>query len=531
MVFFVGAGVSMAGNTGMPSTPSLIYHLLTDSLVYSGAFDTELDSYTALLKTLSGKLGFEITLNDFWQICSCATSNLYLSFAELENKCKPNCAHTFLAHWLATKGSVVTTNYDRMIEREWEKISKPIKCCYQDKGTNSFANWHEDLQKGACLFKIHGSLDNPDSCLGALEHVRTMLVGSRAELLVNIMQNRPLCFVGWRGIDPDIPPLLSSAMNDRNPSLPIFWIHYEGNHPGSRPLDLCLEEMPSLIRPLANKNPISTDADRAFGEMLQWLGINREPNYSREPFSFDFQKAVGQCAKTGVTRMVGIALRRSEKLNIARHVLHAALRLAETPEERSAALEELSLLSYVEGKTSEARKWLSRARKVIGEKSDGRPDFGVLSQTIAALNHRPWLIFVVPKQLRQYRRDLEIFRKRSMDIKSVALYFSLYQLCRGRLRFKLLRWLGRYVPPLVEWIMRPFDIAQSTIGDATDIHLHSRIDVLASRAVALAYFLRCEDAREDVLEIDRLIAILNDSAREDYWKSQRREIEGRCGIR
>ena len=194
LVFFVGAGASMAGNTGMPSTPSLIYQLLLDSLAYSQAFDGEFESYKSILKEISSKLGFEITLNDFWQICREATASLYSDFAALETQCKRNRVHTFLANWLATGGTVVTTNYDRLIEREWAEISNSVKSLYQENGSHSFATWREDLQNGGCLFKIHGSLDEPSSCLGALEHVGTQLSGNRAELLLDIMRSRPIMF-------------------------------------------------------------------------------------------------------------------------------------------------------------------------------------------------------------------------------------------------------------------------------------------------------------------------------------------------
>ncbi len=123
LVFFVGAGASMAGNIGMPSTPNLIYHLLLDSLTYSDAFDDDIESYKSLLDEVSRNLGFEITLNDFWQICPDATFSLYEAFANLEAQCVPNRVHTFLAHWLASNGTVVTTNYDRLVEKEWAKIS------------------------------------------------------------------------------------------------------------------------------------------------------------------------------------------------------------------------------------------------------------------------------------------------------------------------------------------------------------------------------------------------------------------------
>jgi NAD-dependent SIR2 family protein deacetylase len=534
LVFFVGAGASMAGNSGMPNTYTLIYQLLLDSLTYSKAFNDELEIYKSSLKEISSKLGFEITLNDFWQICREATASLYSDFAELETQCKANRVHTFLANWLATSGTVVTTNYDRLIEKEWGKISPSTKSLYRDNGSNSFSNWKGDLHNGSCLFKIHGSLDEPSTCLGALEHVGTQLTGNRAEFLKEIVQNRPLCFVGWRGVDPDIPPLLRNTLEKRDPVLPIFWIHYEGWPPGSLTLDESINGMTELVRPLTSQNPILTDADRAFGEMLRWLGNTRKGNRSREPLAFDFRSSVNQCTKTGVTRMVGIALRRGGILEDAKRVLEVALELAETNEDQVDVLQEISLLHQQKGgrKTDKSRRYLTKARKALGNQTDPwrqlNTDFGILSQTIVALGNRPWLLFRVPGLFRQYRRDIDLFRQRTNDQETAALHESLYHLYLGRFRFKVFGTLVMFLTPLTDWIVIPFDIARSTIMDAKDINIHSRIDVLAYRAVALGHLGRCEDAKEDVPEIDRLIAIFNDGARTEHWQNQKREFIDQC---
>lgn len=536
LVFFVGAGASMAGSTGMPSTPNLIYQLLLDSLTYSEAFDGEFEIYKRTLKEISTKLGFEITLNDFWQICREATASLYTAFAELETKCSPNRVHSFLAHWLNISGTVVTTNYDRLVEHECTNISNSAKVFYQENGSNSFATWRENLQKGGCLFKIHGSLDEPSSCLGALEHVGTQLTGSRAELLTEIIKSRPLCFVGWRGADPDIPPLIKGALEARNPSLPIFWIHYEGDPPGSLTLGKSIDGMSELVKPLAVQNPILTDADRAFDEMLGWLGIERKPNRSREPLDFDFRNSVSKCTKTGVTRMVGIALRRGRKFDAAEQVLNAAFSLAKTNEEQSAALQELSLLHQQIGgrKTDKSRRYLSKARKTLENQPDPwqrlNADFGILSQSIVALKNRPWLLLRIPGLFRQYRQDIDLFRQETTDQETAALHESLYHLYQGRLRFKVFGFVAvtKVLSPLINWIIAPFDIARSTIVSAKDISIHSRIDILAYRAVALAHLGRCDDAKAEMTEIERLIAIFNDGARTEHWGNQKREIEKLC---
>ena len=173
LVFFIGAGASIAGNTGMPSTSTLLYNLLQQALSLSGKFNSDQGDLSATLKDISSSIGFEITLNDFWQICRKATGLLYQSFSDLEEKCIPNRVHSFLGYWLSTGGTVITTNYDRLIECEWAKTDSAIQTIYREEGLNSFEEWEKDLARGGTLFKIHGSLDGPDSCLGALEHVGT----------------------------------------------------------------------------------------------------------------------------------------------------------------------------------------------------------------------------------------------------------------------------------------------------------------------------------------------------------------------
>jgi hypothetical protein len=90
LVFFVGAGASIAGNTGMPSTPSLLFQLLVQALSYSGSFTSELNELSIIIKDVSSRIGFEITLNDFWQICGNATAQIYQAFSDLATWCRPS---------------------------------------------------------------------------------------------------------------------------------------------------------------------------------------------------------------------------------------------------------------------------------------------------------------------------------------------------------------------------------------------------------------------------------------------------------
>lgn len=234
--------------------------------------------------------------------------------------------------------------------------------------------------------------------------------------------------------------------------------------------------------------------------------------------------------------MVGIALRRSAKYKEAEQVLNIALELSETPGERAAALQEIALLKQqLTGReTDQAQQSLCLARKALKVTPDPRlqlnTNFGLLSMSIINIKSRPWLSLVIPGLFRKYRASIELLRHQGIDEQSVALHESLLYLYRGRLRFKLFGWLATLIGPLADWIIAPFDFARSHIDQAKEISLHSRIDVLGYRAVALAYLRRCRDIKQDLDEVSRLIMLLKDDARTQHWSKQRDVIQHHCNL-
>ena len=319
---------------------------------------------------------------------------------------------------------------------------------------------------GGCLFKIHGSLDDPSSCPGALEHVGTQLTGNRAELLMNIVQNRPICFVGWRGDDPDIPPLLHSAMAGRDASLPIFWVHYEGDPPGKFNLENNMEEMSSFIKPMANQYPILTEADRAFGETLPWLGVKRDPNLNREPMSFDFLITINQsmhedrCYAHGwhcpaPRRGNGHGRTSFEHLLITgkdqgRAFCRPRRNIIVAPAERGEKGGQIQKISFP------GTEITLRATGFLDAIEHGLRDFIANG---CYFEKQSLLLLKIPGLFGQYRRDLDDFRSRTNDRESAALHESLYLLHQGRLRFKVLGWLAKIIRLLAGWIRGPFDTA------------------------------------------------------------------------
>lgn len=343
-------------------------------------------------------------------------------------------------------------------------------------------------------------------------------------------------FRGWGGLDPDIPPLLAELSAVRSISAPIFWIHYHGSPPKEpRSLDVATEGIPTQLRKFASDKPILADADRFFGGLLNWMGVLRDPNPGFEAMIPDFSQALRHCSRSGLARFIGIALRRADKFRLASEALEVAKELAGTAEERAAATQEIALLSWARntgGDKTEARRLVQKASNAQKSSSDLlaslNTDFGLLSMTVLALKSRPWLILRIPELFRRYERHIQQLKNESTSKESVALHESLLHLYRGRFRLELFGWMAVVAKPISDWILRPFDIARNMIDGARDIHLHSRIDVLSTRAIALARFGHCQDAWKDVPEIGRLIAVLKDEARANHWKKQRQELEYWC---
>jgi hypothetical protein len=533
LVFFVGAGASAAGSTNLPTSATLLRNLLMECLNATGHLGSKHD-FEKVIEGISDKIGFEITLNDFWQICRDATALIFDALADYEEDCEPNAVHTFMSRWLISGGTVLTTNYDRLIERAWKREIPKTSVIYKMTGRYSFSNWQSSIHQGGTLFKLHGSLDDPSSCLGALEHVTTQISGHRANLLEEIVRTRPLCFVGWSGVDPDIPPLFESLLSSRDPALPSFWIHYEGSSPGNKTIEDAIERTSPAIVKYASDKPILTDANRAFNQLSSLLSQTSSPQLPSSASKLDLSKSVRTCSLSALARFVGIILRRSGCLKEAEILLNSALALHPSPEEESAVIQEILLLNREQkaAKSSLPLKMLSDARKSLGKKPDIHLllniDFGKLSMTVSDLSTKPLTILRVPKLFLAYKKDIERLRKKSIDPESVALHEALLNLYCGRVRLHLLGWLRFFGPIAGRLILPPFNSARILIESAKDVHIHSKIDILSYRSIALSRLGYCKEATQDITEIDRLIVIFKDEAREKFWRDQKSEIEQSC---
>jgi hypothetical protein len=525
LVFFVGNGISSVAS-GL-SVPDLTAALVASASAKAGLDPPRLDG---------AGIGFEVRLNDLWQICNEAVAGFFRYFASLEAAAPPQASHRVLASWLSRGGVVVTTNYDSLIERAVREQGDPgilVRYDARDQRANSpsgFETWREDLDRGGALFKLHGSLVRPTSCLGALEHVATLLSGPRADLVGAIVRERPVCFVGWRGADPDIPPLIQAAVGERRSSTPLFWaLHSPNSAKGVSPV---LRDLPGIRPFVANADELLLEVAGAAGP----APVDAVTTHRRLGRRVPVWPMTTACTPSGMARFVGIQLRRADRTEEALLVLDRAASLAE--KEMNSAREEAALVLWARNAHDDQQRAREVVRHVAGRTHASGPaepqvptaTFGLLSMTIVLARARPWLLLRVPGLLRRYERSIDDLRARGGDPVDVALHTALLELYRGRVRMTLIsrrRWGSRR---LAAWALSPYLVARDVIDGAGSRSLHSRFDVLAGLAVAAARVGECRIARADLDELRRLDPLLSDLARRAVWARQSAEIERRCPI-
>ena len=522
LVFFAGAGIS-SGPRGIPATADLIRQLLEAAV---GANPTLRGLLPA--PPVMGKVGFEMVLNDLWQICRDAVPAFFDWLASLDDAASPNPAHSFLSAWVAAGGSVITTNYDRLIERTGECVVRFDRDADDGRG---FSRWASDLSGGA-LFKIHGSLERPSSCLAALEHVGTTVAGARRDLLMQVFRERPVCVVGWAGADPDIPPVIHAALAERSPDLPLFWVHHTAMSPAS---------VSPLLRDASLIRPIYGEVDVVFAALYaRASAARRRPGLAGagQPATAPLA-AFRRCTLSGASRFVGIALRRGGREALALKVFDVAADQAAGSAEWAAARQERALTLWGSARGQVQRELAARriVADVVGRlgregatPADMRgPLFGLLSMTISLSAHRRWLLLQIPGLLRAMRRSIADARASGADEVDVAIQEALTDLYSGRTRLALSGGLARRIMPIRHWVLAPFERARRAVASLPDRSLHAAFDVRAGYAVALATLGDCEKSLTDVPELDRLSLLLSDERRRHHWLEQRVRLVMLCG--
>jgi len=206
MSFFVGAGISMPMPSGLPSAKSVITNVIEALCIEPG-----LDNYRRDLpnRVLDAGMNMEVLLEIIHHNCA----NLNALFSMFESN-EPNLYHYFLARLIEANlvKNVVTTNFDSLIEKA-SRVNLKV-----------MANEPEHAMRNTrSLFKIHGTVDRPDTMIAVLQQVSRGLGLNKRQLLKDTLENTCIV-IGWSDYDIDLTPSFFEAEKGK-----LIWFHHAPN--------------------------------------------------------------------------------------------------------------------------------------------------------------------------------------------------------------------------------------------------------------------------------------------------------------
>jgi tetratricopeptide (TPR) repeat protein len=243
--FFVGAGISAMPPSNLPLAAGLVESLIAPVLHPLRLPDGLARSVTKALVRLRPEVITDVLLE---HLGPDAARPLFKSLNG-----QPNAWHAFLAAALRSGCSVITTNFDTLIEKACDTLGAPYETIVGTAVKDS-------PRASSLLFKIHGSVgrgqgrDDLSSIALAVRQVGRGLSLRQTNLLRRLIENRPLIVLGYSGRDDfDILP----ALLDLRRSAAGIWIVHESGSP---------------IRELAGAARLRADARPAMECARAWNG-------------------------------------------------------------------------------------------------------------------------------------------------------------------------------------------------------------------------------------------------------------------
>lgn len=214
LAFFIGAGASIFPPSWLPLADELKENILT-SLCDRFSYKLRKDDFTVLatfplefllqvLRDVKGDKAVKETLKP-----------LKSGF--------PNAVHHFIANLIKRNicDVVITVNFDTLLE----KALRMARCHFQVFTEEEVLSPPSlSINDSAHIYKFHGSLDNTNSLLATIERVGKPLSLSRRKCLEEVLDTRHIIFLGYRGADVDIKPILQKWLIRRTGS--YYWNSY-----------------------------------------------------------------------------------------------------------------------------------------------------------------------------------------------------------------------------------------------------------------------------------------------------------------
>lgn len=267
LVFFVGAGISMAPPSNLPAAGNLrdmvTQAVCERSKVTRGCYD----------RIRSKNLPLEVV----FQMIYDRIGDHFFDCLDVLDDGKPNDNHRFLAK-AAKDGhvkAIITTNFDHLIE---DAMTDPEIGLEHGRDFRVYADERSFIPREDVIeiFKIHGTIDDRSTIITTLQQVGKGLSLNKAETLEYFLRNYFIIFVGYGGNDLDIYPKILSTE-----SKGIFWVF----RPGDRN-----EEVEKLLTESNRK--IERDLNQLFWDLWREMDFSiqrkKSKHISSDAITIDF---------------------------------------------------------------------------------------------------------------------------------------------------------------------------------------------------------------------------------------------------
>ncbi|WP_329326589.1 SUMF1/EgtB/PvdO family nonheme iron enzyme [Streptomyces sp. NBC_01689] len=187
LLLFVGSGISLsyAGKKGM------LGGLEVTELIADRLLERKLSKDESLM---------QVAQETVWQDAgSRQRLEAILTEAFADPNIQPLPAHQALA---AIGATIITTNYDTLIERSFQTFGKRLSVAWKDEHLSSVS--------GSLLIKVHGTVDAPSSCVITEDDYYHWMdrEPELRELVRALLLTKTLCFIGYSLSDPNFRAIL-----------------------------------------------------------------------------------------------------------------------------------------------------------------------------------------------------------------------------------------------------------------------------------------------------------------------------------
>ncbi|HEX6749223.1 MAG TPA: SIR2 family protein [Longimicrobium sp.] len=370
--FLVGAGISRDAPASLPTGAEFSAAIL-DAVV---AGDSFLAAAVAPLMTKlwAGALGCRLEV--LLEIARDGLGDAVVGITECLLGGSPNQYHFELAAALNAGHTVVTVNFDMLIEAAYEALygphGLPVVASTAHGCASLLRTWPP---RTGLLFKIHGSLRDTrgrrawGSIQATLASMSNGLPGPKKNLLRKVLRDHDVVIMGYSGMDDfDITPCLRSDL----PHARVLWIHHEATR-------MRLRSSTALARATASAYPSTTMVARV-PEGLLATGrtravVGRIPFYPRVPTGRGTHGVTVDWKRKMVRAIASFSLSRYQRLRyVAKLLQHNGL-LAEAEAcfleilrsvsgfDRATTLDDLAQCKYLQRAFAEDLRLRAEARR------------------------------------------------------------------------------------------------------------------------------------------------------------------------